>query len=238
MRGEFAPKFNPELHEMNEKLRKDVMRSFEAYGAKTIADLDMMSEGERTKWFFWNMHENLDEFRKLEPTLIGQITCTQLCMNDGQSMSGEELGVEKRLSLNCKWHLRLVYSSYQNEEAYPIGDGAADLAIAKTEPTEVALRKNQKAYFDSDSSLYPNQLFLYGWVSQAVWEEIRAHLYSPSPNCHTDLYLRDDCLFPVKPGFDFVGGPPGSIGITNIEFRVSSHTADRRNTRRTESLQR
>ena len=42
----------------------------------------------------------------------------------------------------------------------------------------------------------------------------------------------------VKPGFGFVAGPPGAIGITNLEFCVSSHSADRRNNRRNETLQR
>ncbi|WP_019140097.1 hypothetical protein [Noviherbaspirillum massiliense] len=236
MRSEYNPRFNPELHEMNEKLRKDLMRSLESYGAKTIGDLPGMSEGERCKWFFWNLHENLDEFRKLEPTLIGQITRTQLCIEDGQLTSNQRVEVAKSLSLSCKWHVRLVYSAYQNEDAYSIGEGAAELLISDTAPTELALCKNQKAYFDSDSSLYPNQLFLHGWVTEAVWEAIRGHLYNPTPNCHTDLYLRDNSMFPVKPGFDFVAGPPGSIGITNLEFRISSHSADRRTTRRAEPL--
>jgi hypothetical protein len=223
---------------MNEKLRKDVMRALEPYGGKSISDLPDMSEAERSKWFFWNMHENLDEFRKLEPTLIGQVMCAQITLTDGPSMQSEKTGLEKRLALNCKWHLRLLYSTYQNEEAYPIGEGSADLVISNTPPDSPALQKEQKAYLDSDNSLYPNQLFLSGWVSEAIWNEIKNHLYSPSPNCHTDILLRDNCVFPVKAGFDFVVGPPGSIGITNVEFRVSSYSAERRAARRSETLQR
>ena len=54
-------KVQHELDEINEKLRKDVIRTIEPYGVKTIADLGDMSDSERTKWFFWNIHENIDE---------------------------------------------------------------------------------------------------------------------------------------------------------------------------------
>ena len=86
MRSEYNHKFNPELVEMNEKLRKDVMRTLEAHGTKTIADLPDMTEIERAKWFFWNMHENLDEFLKLDTTLIGQVMCTEMTVTEGQDM--------------------------------------------------------------------------------------------------------------------------------------------------------
>jgi hypothetical protein len=238
MRSEFNQKFSPELVEMNEKLRKDLMRSLESHGARPISDLPDMSEAERSKWFFWNLHENLDEFRKLEPALMGQVMCTQLTLTDGQPMETEKSGSEKRISMHCKWHLRLVYSALQNEEAFTIGDGSVELLISNTPPTSPSLQKNQKGYLDSDSSLFPNQLFLYGWLCESIWEEVRPHLYSASPNCHTDIMLRDNYLFPVKSGFDFVVGPPGSVGITNLEFRVAYYSGERRTSRRTETLQR
>lgn len=238
MRSEYTHKFNPDLVEMNEKLRKEVMRTLESYGGRPISDLPEMSEAERAKWFFWNMHENLDEFRKLEPTLIGQVMCTQMTVTEGQLMDAERIGMEKRVALHCKWHLRLVYSAYQNEEAYPVGDGSVDFVISNTSPAQLALQTDQKGYLDSDNSLYPNQLYLCGWISEAVWNEIKDHLYMPTPNCHTDILLRDNCVFPVKAGFDFVVGPPGSIGITNMEFRMSSYSAERRASRRSETLQR
>lgn len=233
MRSEYTQRFSSDLDEMHEKSRKEVMRTIEAHGSRTIGDLPDMTEGERAKWFFWNMHENLDEFRKLEPTLIGQVMCTQLTLTDGLSMQTEKIGSEKRVALNCRWHLRLAYGTIQNEEAFPIGEGAVTLAISDTLPVEPPLQKNQKGYIDSDSSMYPNQLFMFGWVSEPVWNEVKQHLFSPSPNCQTDLMLRDDSLFPVKPGFGFVAGPPGAIGITNLEFSVSLHSAERRGTRRT-----
>lgn len=238
MRSDFLQRFGPEIDEAHEKTRRDVMRTIEAHGSRPMADLPDMTEGERAKWFFWNLHENLDDFRKLEPTLIGQIMCTQLTVTDGLSMATERMGMEKKIALNCRWHLRLAYSSYQNEEAYSIGDGLVDLSVSNTLPADPPLQKNQKGYIDNDNSLYPNQLYLFGWVTEPVWNEIKSHLYTPMPNCQTDIVLRDDCLYPVKAGFGFVAGPPGAVGITNVEFRVSSHTVERRSNRRAETLQR
>jgi hypothetical protein len=45
-------------------------------------------------------------------------------------------------------------------------------------------------------------------------------------------------MFPVRKGYDFVTGPAGSIGITNMEFRTFSHPTDRRMSRRAEPRQR
>jgi hypothetical protein len=238
MRSEYTQRYSFELDETHEKQRRDVMRTIEAHGTRPAAELPEMTEGERAKWFFWNMHENLEEFRKLEPTLIGQVMCTQLTVTDGLSMATEKFGSEKHIALTCRWHLSLAYSTYQNEEAHLLGEGSLDLAITDTVPVKPPLQKNQKGFIDSDSSMYPNKLFLYGWVTESIWNEVKNHLYSPTPNCHTDVILRDDSLFPVKSGFGFVAGPPGAIGITNIEFRVSSHSAERRMNRRTETLQR
>jgi hypothetical protein len=238
MRSDYIQRFGTEVDDAHEKARKEFMRTIESHGTKAISDLADMTEAERAKWFFWNLHENLEGLRKLEPTLIGQVMRTTLTVTDGLSVATEKVGMEKSIALNCRWYVRLAYSSYQNEEAYPVGEGTMDLAVTNDLPTEPALQKNQKGFLDWDGSLYPNQLYLFGWVTQPVWDEIKTHLYSPTPNCQTDLMLRDDCLFPVKAGFGFVAGPPGSIGITNFEFRVSSHSAERRSNRRTETLQR
>ncbi|NEX60764.1 hypothetical protein [Noviherbaspirillum galbum] len=236
MRNEYTQRFSSDLDETHEKLRKDVMRTIEAHGMRSITDLPEMTAAECAKWFFWNMHENLEQFRQYEPTLIGQVMCTTLTLTDGLSMATEKVGAEKRVALTCRWHLRLAYASYQNEEAFPIGDGSVTLSIADEVPTQPPLQKNQKGYIDSDNSLYPNQLFMYGWVKESIWNEVKPHLYTPTPNCQTDLMLRDNCLFPVKSGFGFVAGPPGSIGITNLEFTVASHSVDRRMNRRIETL--
>jgi len=238
MRSEYTQRFGLESEEMHEKQRKELMRAIEAHGARPITELPEMTEGERAKWLFWNLHENFEEIRKLEPTLIGQVMCTQLTITDGLSMATEKVGSEKKVELICRWHLRLAFAAFQNEENYPIGEGSVDLSIADALPANPPLQKNQKGYIEADNSLYPNQFYLYGWVTESIWEEIKTHLYSPTPNCHTDLLLRDNCVFPVKSGFGFVAGPPGSIGITNLEFRVSSHSADRRTNRRSESLPR
>jgi hypothetical protein len=223
MQTELSQKFGADLEEMNEKLRKDVMKSLEQYGKANVSDLSGMSDSERTKWFFWNMHENIDELRKLEPALIGQIIRTQLTVCDGQSMWTEQHGLEKRIELSCKWQLALKDGVYQKEETYPVSSGWIDLFVGSAPPPHPALQRMQKGYLDSDSALYPNQLFLYGWITEGVWQEIKPQLYNASSNCHTDIFLRDNFLFPVKSGLDFVTGPAGSIGMTNIEFRTSSH---------------
>ena len=214
--------FGIDSDEMNEKLRRDVMRGLEAHGLRRSSELVDMSESERTKWLFWNLHERLEELRPFEPVLIGQIVRTQLTVSDGQSMWTEKWGLEKRIELSCKWQLLLKDSLYQKEDAYAISEGWIDLYVGKSPPQHPALQEQQKGYLDADSPLYPNQLFLYGWITDGLWEELKPHLNNASANCHTDIFLRDNFLFPVKPGLDFVSGPVGSIGITNMEFRVSS----------------
>lgn len=218
----YTHKMQHELDEINEKLRKDVIRTIEPYGMKKVADLADMTDCERTKWFFWNMHENIDEIRKFEPALIGQVIRTQLTVSDGQSMWTEKWGLEKRIELSCKWQLLLKDSAYQSEEAYSISEGWIDLFVGDRPPPHPVLQDSQKGYLDSDSALYPNQVFLYGWITAGMWDEIKNQLYNASANCHTDIFIRDNFLFPVKPGHNFVSGPAGSIGITNMEFRVSS----------------
>jgi hypothetical protein len=238
MESEYMQKASSDLEEMNEKLRREVIRSLEPYGARPVSDLSDMTEGERSKWLFWNLHESLDEVRKLEPTLVGQVMSTQLTVSDGQSMWTDKKGLEKRLELSCKWHLLLTYSIYQNEKIYEIGEGWINLCIGENPPLRPSLQENQKGYLDADHSLYPNQLFLDGWITEDVWKEIKPQLYSPNPTCRTDVLLLDNFLFPVKKGFDFVTGPAGSIGITNMEFRTFSHPTERRMTRRGEPRQR
>ncbi len=215
-------KVQRDLDEINERLRKDVLRTIEHYGTRKLSDLAGMSDSERTKWLFWNMHENLDEIRKCEPALIGQIVRTQLTVSDGQSLWTEKRGLEKRIELSCKWQLMLKDGAYQAEETFPISEGWIDLSVGESPPPHPALQENQKGYLDSDSKLYPNQLYLYGWVTEEVWQEVKNQLYNASANCHTDIFIRDNFLYPVKPGHNFVTGPAGSLGMTNIEFRVSS----------------
>jgi hypothetical protein len=222
---------------MNEKVRREVMKTLEPYGLRAVSDLAEMSEGERAKWLFWNLHENLDAVRRLEPTLIGQVLSTQLTVSDGQSMWTEKNGLEKRIELSCRWHLLLTYSHYQNEETHEIGEGWVNLFVGEP-PSHPQLMEQQKGFLDADSSLFPHQLFLYGWITNEVWSEIKPQLYTDNPTCRTDILLLDNFLFPVKEGFDFVTGPAGSIGITNLEFRLFSHPTERRMVRRSEPRQR
>jgi hypothetical protein len=227
-----------ESDDINEKIRKDIMRGLEPYGSKQVAELSDMSDGERAKWLFWNLHENLDAIRLLEPTLIGQVMSTQLTVSDGQSMWTDKHGLEKRIELNCKWQLGLTYSVYQNEKTYEMGEGWVNLFIGDTPPFHPILLKNQKGYLNMDSSLFPNQLSIYGWITESVWQEIKPQLYNGNPTCRTDILLMDNSMFPIKTGFDFVTGPAGSIGLTNLEFRTFSHPTERRMTRRNEPRQR
>jgi hypothetical protein len=237
MERERMQRSNFESDEMNEKVRREVMKTLEPHGLHPVGDLGEMSEGERVKWLFWNLHENLDALRRLEPTLIGQVTSTQFTVSDGQSMSNEKCGLEKRIELACRWRLLLTYTHYQNEENFEMGEGSVNLFVGQP-PRHPALKEGQKGFIDADSSLFPNQLFMYGWVTDEVWREIKPQLYSDNPTCRSDILLLDNFLFPVKEGFDFVTGPPGSIGITNLEFRLFSHTTERRMVRRTEPRQR
>ena len=211
-----------EPDELEERQRREVVRALEPYGLRLISDLALMTQAEIAKWFIWNLHENLDELRKLEPTLVGHVVGSQLTVCDGQSMWSACGGLEKRIEFRCDWRLLLKYPAYQNEQAYQLGDGWIDLFVGPRPPPHPALAPEQKGYLHADSPLYPNQLFLYGWIGAGVWDEIKPQLYHPHADCQTDIFLRDNFLFPVKSGFDFVTGPAGAVGITNIEIRVSS----------------
>lgn len=238
MESTYAQKAPVELSEINEKLRREAIRGMEHHGLKLVTDLPDMTEIERAKWLFWNLHENLDAVRQLEPTLIGQVLSTQFSVSDGQSMWTEKIGLEKRVELNCKWHLMLNYATYQDEKTFEIGEGWINLAITDEAPPQPALHKKQKGYIDVGNALFPNQIYMYGWISESVWQEVKSQLYNSNPACRSDILLLDNYLFPVKNCFDFVIGPPGTIGLTNLEFRLFSHPTERRMARRSDPRQR
>jgi len=213
-----------EAGELEEKQRREVIRALEPHGLRLLSDLAAMSEAEAAKWFIWNLHENLDALRKLEPTLSARVTGSRLTLREGRSMSPDGgCGSEKRIEFRCDWQLCLNYPAYQNEQSYPLGEGWIELFVGQQPPARPALAPRQKGYLHADSPLYPNQLFLYGWIGDAMWDEIKPLLYAPHPDCRTDLVLRDSFLFPVRSGFDFVTGPAGAVGVTNIEIRVCAH---------------
>ena len=211
-----------EIEEMTEKARQEILRNLEQYGGKSVADLSTMSEKERTKWFIWNMHEHLDETRVLEPVLVAKIVQANFIVSDGHSGLTENWGLEKRLELNCKWDLLLKDHTYQKEDVYAINDGWIELYVSEAPPPKFLIRERQKGYLDADNPLHPNRLFLSGWITENLWRDLKASMIIRSGSCQTALFLKDNSLFPVKPGFNFVSGPPGSIGITNVEFHVSS----------------
>ena len=229
--------FGPEDN-LYEKQRKDLMHALESCGKQPVADLSEASDAERCKWLFWNLHENLEEIRQMEPTLLGRVTSMQLTVLDGASLTGDGGGLQKRLDLSCKWVLQLTYPGYQEEINHNVGEGWVNLVIADTAPVYPTLQQGQKAYLDADHTMYPNQLFLDGWITNEVWQEMRPHFCNANPTCRTDVVLLDNVLFPVKKGFDFISGPAGSIGVTNLEFRAFSHPTERRMNRRGEPRQR
>lgn len=225
-----APVAEPSLHE---RQRRELLQLLEPAGRRPVAELAEMSDAERCKWLFWNLHENLDEIRLMEPTLKARVTSMQYTVIDGSPLSGNP-AVEKRLDLACQWALELSYPGYPEEITHAVGDGWVNLYIAQQPPYYLTVANGQKAYLDADHTTYPNQLYLEGWITESVWQEMRHHLGHPNPTCRTDVVLLDNALFPVKNGFDFVTGPPGAIGVVNMEFRAFSHPTERRLVRRGE----
>ncbi|MEO8839357.1 MAG: hypothetical protein ABI351_11670 [Herbaspirillum sp.] len=207
----------------DDKARRDLMRNWETHGLRLISDLPTMSSAETTKWLIWNLHENLDEIRKLEPTLSARVISSQLTVCDGHSMWTDHTGLERWIELRCDWQLMLKYPEYQNERAYSVGDGWIELFIGDAPPSRPPLADGQKGYLDADNALYPNQLFLYGWISAGVWDELKPQVQQPSADCQVDILLHDNFLFPVKNSVNFVTGPTGSVGMTNLEIRILSH---------------
>lgn len=225
------PELESQELSLHEKQRRDVLQSLLSSGQRPVAELAEMSEAERCKWLFWNMHENLDELRVMEPTLSARVTGAQFTVVDGSPLVGDD-GMEKRLDLSCKWSLALSCPGYDEEITHGICGGWINLVIAEQAPAYLTLREGQKAYLDADHSTYPNLIYLEGWVTPGVWNEMRRHLSNPNPTCRTDVVLPDNVLFPVKKEFDFVLGPPGSIGVVTMEFRAFSHPTERRVNRR------
>lgn len=214
-----------------ERQRRDLLDLLEPAGRRSVAELSEMSDAERCKWLFWNLHENLDELRPMEPTLQARVTSMQFTVVDGFTLSGNRQP-EKRLDLACTWTLELSYPGYPEAITHAIGDGWANLVVADQPPAYLTLAQGQRAYLDADHGTFPNQIYLEGWVTDTVWQEMRQHLTNPNPTCRTDVVLLDNVLFPVKSGFDFVLGPPAAIGVMNLEFRAFSHPTERRKSRR------
>lgn len=234
----FPQKFSPEAEtSLQERQRRELMQTLQASGQRPVAELPELSEAERCKWLFWNLHENLDEIRRMEPSLMAKVTSMQFTVLDGSTLTGDG-SLEKRLDLACKWTLELNYPGYPEEISHGLGDGWINLVIAAQAPAYLSVQEGQKAYLDADHSTYPNQLFLEGWITDGVWQEMRPHLSNPNPTCRTDVVLLDNVLFPVKSGYDFVLGPAGAIGVVNMEFRAFSHPTERRATRRGEPRRR
>lgn len=231
-----SPTESPELS-LHERQRRELLQMLEPAGQRPVAELAEMSDAERCKWLFWNLHENLDEIRLLEPTLQARVTSMQFTVVDGSPLSANA-ALEKRLDLACKWTLELSYPGYPEEITHSVGDGWINLVVAEQAPAYLTVAHGQKAYLDADHTSYPNQLYLEGWVTNGVWQEMRQHLANSNPTCRTDVVLLDNVLFPVKNGFDFVTGPTGAIGVVNMEFRAFSHPTERRMSRRGEPRRR
>jgi len=195
-----------------------------------------MSESERCKWLFWNLHENLEAMRHMEPALQARVNSVQYSVMDDSQLS-THAALSKRLDLACRWTMELSFLGCPEEVTYPMGDGWVNLLIADEAPAYLHVAAGQKAYLDADHTTYPNQIYLEGWISDRLWQDIRPHLSNPNPSCRTDVVLLDSALFPVRRDFEFVTGPPGAIGVTNLEFCAFSHPTERRMVRRAEPRQ-
>jgi len=195
----YQPASYPETQELSlhERQRREVLQSLAYAGQRPVAELTEMSEAERCKWLFWNLHENLDELRLMEPTLSAKVTGAQFTVVDGSRLLGDG-GMEKRLDLSCRWSLALSYPGYEDEILHAVGDGWINLVIAEQAPAYLTVREGQKAYLDADHSTYPNQIYLEGWITPGVWQEMGSHLSNPNPTCRTDVVLLDNVLFPIS----------------------------------------
>ena len=218
---------------LEERRRDEVLQCLEPAGRRPVAELAEMSDADRCKWLFWNLHENLEAMRQMEPALQARINSMQYSVMD-ETLLADQIALNKRLDLSCRWTMELSFPGYPEEVTYPIGDGWINLVIASEAPAYLHVATGQKAYLDADHTTYPNQIYLEGWISDHLWHDIRTHLANPNPSCRTDVVLLDSTLFPVRRDFDFVAGPPGAIGVTNIEFRAFSHPTERRMVRRAE----
>ncbi len=70
----------------HEKSRRELMQTLQYSGQRSVAELVDMTDAERCKWLFWNLHENLDEIRRMEPTLSARVTGTQFTFADGSRL--------------------------------------------------------------------------------------------------------------------------------------------------------
>jgi hypothetical protein len=217
----------------DERRRDEVLKCLESAGRRPVAELSEMSDAERCKWLFWNLHQNLEAVRQMEPALQARINSMQYSVMD-ETRLADHAALNKRLDLACRWTMELSFPGYPEEVTYPIGDGWVNLVIAAEAPAYLHVASGQKAYLDADHTTYPNQIYLEGWISDQLWQDVRAHLSNPNPSCRTDVVLLDSALFPVRRDFDFVAGPPGAIGVISLEFRAFSHPTERRMVRRSE----
>jgi hypothetical protein len=92
------PASQPETQELSlhERQRQEVLQSLAGAGQRPVAELADMSEAERCRWLFWNLHENLDELRLMEPILSARVTGAQFTVVDGSRLLGNG-DMEKRL---------------------------------------------------------------------------------------------------------------------------------------------
>ena len=161
--GKFVSDYD--IQNLNQKQRLELLRSLESVGLRSVGELGEMVDSDRCKWLFWNLHENFDAIRLMEPTLQACITSMQFTIQDNLTLHGADI-VDKRLDFSCTWHLQLTYPGSQDEISHTIGNGWINLAIAQALPPYPFLGQGQKAFLDADHTVYPSQLFLDGLVSR------------------------------------------------------------------------
>jgi len=91
-----------------DRQRDEVMKCLESAGRRPVAELSDMSDAERCKWLFWNLHQNLDAMRQMEPALQARVNSMQYSVLD-ESRVTDQRELSKRLDLACRWTMELRF---------------------------------------------------------------------------------------------------------------------------------
>src|SRR5690606_38477996 len=123
--------------DIGEVMRWEIMCVLQSQGRRDYTELGDMSEVERAKWLFWNLHENLDGIRQLEPCLVGQVVSSRFSICDAQAghkQSKRGDVPERNLELRCRWMLLLNLAGMQSEATHTVGEGWVNLAVTDVPP--------------------------------------------------------------------------------------------------------
>ena len=96
--GKFVSDYD--IQNLNQKQRLELLRSLESVGLRSVGELGEMVDSDRCKWLFWNLHENFDAIRLMEPTLQACITSMQFTIQDNLTLHGADIVI------NISWFSR------------------------------------------------------------------------------------------------------------------------------------